>query len=100
MSFAPWRAAGRKSVPTEEPPDGACPFLGANGRCQIYRDRPFGCRTHFCQPAGGVVDRSAIVDLIRRLEAVDETLRGDGPKPLRSAVAQAWEAAERQGRRR
>lgn len=24
-----------------------CPFLGADRRCSIYRDRPLACRTHF-----------------------------------------------------
>src|SRR6476469_4813722 len=46
-----WRAAGRKEVVI--PADGSCPFLGKNGRCQIYEGRPFGCRTHFCEAAGG-----------------------------------------------
>lgn len=84
-----WRAAGKKVVPPESAgsADGACPFLGENGKCQIYRDRPFGCRTHFCSPAGGMINRSEIVDLIRRLEEIDESLGGDGPKALRSAMA-------------
>ena len=89
VAAAGWRAAGRKAIPPEsaDSRDGACPFLGEKGKCQIYRDRPFGCRTHFCEAAGGMIDRAAIVDLIRRLEAIDESLRGDGPKSLRSAVA-------------
>ncbi|MCB1229055.1 MAG: YkgJ family cysteine cluster protein [Verrucomicrobiae bacterium] len=94
-----WRAAGRKSVPTAEAADGACPFLGETGLCQIYRDRPFGCRTHFCAAAGGMMDRTGIIDLIRRLEAVDETLDGDGPKPLRNAIGEVWEAVSRRRRR-
>ncbi|NUP07948.1 MAG: hypothetical protein HOW73_18030 [Polyangiaceae bacterium] len=27
----------------------ACPLLSAEGRCSIYDDRPFGCRTFFCE---------------------------------------------------
>lgn len=95
-----WRAAGRKAVPAEVAADGACPFLGGNGRCGIYRDRPFGCRTHFCAAAGGMLDRASLIDLIRRLEAVDEALGGDGPKPLRSAVTEVWDEVTRAGKRR
>lgn len=91
VAAAGWRAAGRKAVPTDEPSDGACPFLGENGRCQIYADRPFGCRTHFCAAAGGMLERSSIIDLIHRLEAIDEKLAGDGPKPLRNAVTEVWD---------
>ena len=86
-----WRAAGRKSVPKDEAEDGACPFLGETGRCQIYDHRPFGCRTHFCAAAGGMMERATILDLIHRLEAIDEALGGDGPKPLRSAVSEVWD---------
>jgi Fe-S-cluster containining protein len=46
------RATGRTRLP--DSPDGACPLLDrATGRCRIYEDRPFGCRTHFCSAAGG-----------------------------------------------
>lgn len=100
VAAAGWRAAGRKAIPAGNPADGACPFLEDNGRCAIYRDRPFGCRTHFCAAAGGVRERSTILDLIRRLEQVDEALRGDGPKPLRQAVAEVWTAVSRGARAR
>ena len=41
------RATGRKGVP--ESVKGNCPMLDeASGKCLIYADRPFGCRTHFC----------------------------------------------------
>lgn len=95
-----WRAAGRRELPREEADDGACPFLGKDGRCQVYRNRPFGCRTHFCEAAGGMRDRTEVLDLIRRLEAIDETLGGDGPKSLRTAVEEAWELAAGLSRRR
>ena len=89
-----WRAAGRKSPPPVESnaKDGACPFLDpATARCAIYRDRPFGCRTHFCEAAGGVRARGEIVDLIRRLERIDEIHRGGGPRPIVSAVRAVWD---------
>ncbi len=78
------RASGRKAMPTRD--DGACPLLRENGACMIYLDRPFGCRTHFCAAAGGPYSRAEVVDLIRRLEAVDARLGGTGPRALPAAV--------------
>ena len=82
------RAAGRKALPIN--PTGACPMLDAQtGNCLIYDSRPFGCRTHFCAAAGGPYARREVVDLIRRLETIDESLGGDGPRMLQPAVADA-----------
>lgn len=84
------RAAGRKELPGRA--DGACPLLHLQtGRCMIYDTRPFGCRTHFCAAAGGPYARGEVLDLIRRLEAVDAALGGDGPRMLPGAVADALE---------
>jgi hypothetical protein len=84
-----FRATGRKELPA--PDDGACPLLKREtGRCMIYADRPFGCRTHFCAAAGGPYPRKLVLDLIRRLEAVDQQLGGDGPRKLGSALAAVW----------
>ena len=84
------RAAGRKELPDRA--DGACPLLHPQkGRCMIYAERPFGCRTHFCPAAGGQYARAEVLDLIRRLEKVDATLGGDGPRMLPGAVADALE---------
>lgn len=83
-----WRATGRRSLPASQ--DGSCPLLErATGRCLIYHDRPFGCRTHFCFAAGGPLARREVVDLIRRLETIDAGLGGDGPRKLPAAVAAA-----------
>jgi Fe-S-cluster containining protein len=82
------RATGRKAIP--QSPDGSCPLLeSATGNCLIYESRPFGCRTHFCAAAGGPYSRREVIDLIRRLEAVDETLGGTGPRLLQNAVGDA-----------
>jgi len=81
------RASGRKSLP--ERGDGACPLLDAQGRCLIYADRPFGCRTHFCAAAGGPYARGDVVDLIHRLEMIDTQLGGDGARMLPGAIADA-----------
>jgi len=82
------RAAGRRKLP--ERTDGACPMLHPHtSRCLIYQDRPFGCRTHFCEAAGGPYARRDVIDLIHRLELVDDALRGRGARPLPAAVADA-----------
>lgn len=85
-----FRATGRKELPLS--PDGACPLLKRDtGKCMIYADRPFGCRTHFCEAAGGPYPRKQVLDLIRRLEDVDRKLGGDGPRKIEAAVADALE---------
>lgn len=56
------------------------------GRCIIYADRPFGCRTHYCGPAGGPLARADVIDLIHRLEKIDADLGGDGAHILPTAV--------------
>jgi Fe-S-cluster containining protein len=85
-----FRGTGRKELP--ESADGACPLLKRDtGKCMIYADRPFGCRTHFCEAAGGPYPRNHLLDLIRRLEEVDRRLGGDGPRQIQAAVADALE---------
>jgi Fe-S-cluster containining protein len=80
-----YRAAGRTRLP--EPADGSCPMLDMRtGKCVIYADRPFGCRTHFCEAAGGPYSRREVLDLIRRLEAISSTLDDGGPRPIQSAL--------------
>lgn len=78
------RATGRNKLPVRA--DGACPMLDAMGKCLIYESRPFGCRTHFCAAAGGPYARRDVLDLIRRLEEVDHTLRGDGARSFEAAM--------------
>lgn len=86
-----WRATGRKSF--DMPADGSCPFLDpGSARCRIYEGRPFGCRTHFCDAAGGPAKRHEVRDLIQRLEEIDHRLGGDGPVSLPVAVAYALRA--------
>ncbi len=84
------RATGRTRVP--ERTDGACPLLNEQGRCLIYADRPFGCRTHFCAAAGGPYARREVSDLIHRLEVIDSHLGGDGGRPLPAAVKAALDS--------
>jgi Fe-S-cluster containining protein len=85
-----FRATGRTTL--VETPDGVCPVLDQRtGNCLIYRDRPFGCRTHFCAAAGGPYARREVADLIHRLEAVDARLHGDGASALPNALRRALE---------
>lgn len=89
LAATAWKASGRKTIPDA---GGACPFLSAaDGRCHIYQDRPFGCRTHFCAAAGGPFARSEVVDLIWKLESLDAELGGRGGVTLESAVLDAWQ---------
>ncbi|MDP9004991.1 MAG: YkgJ family cysteine cluster protein [Verrucomicrobiota bacterium] len=82
------RATGRTQLPVNA--NGACPLLdSSSGNCLIYDSRPFGCRTHFCAAAGGPYERREVIDLIRRLEAVDVQVSGSGPRLLQNAVADA-----------
>ena len=81
------RATGRTRLP--ERADGACPLLEGEGRCLIYADRPFGCRTHFCAAAGGPLARRAVSDLIHRLDDLDARLGGEGARPLGPALRAA-----------
>ena len=86
-----WRATGRKALPGRG--DGVCPMLDEkSGKCLIYEHRPFGCRTHYCRAAGGPLERGEVVDLIRRLEALDAAMGGTGAHPIEEAVAAELEA--------
>jgi Fe-S-cluster containining protein len=66
-----------------------CPFL-REGRCRIYRHRPFGCRTFFCDRRQGPArfPREAIADIARRIATLSETFdpRDPGARPLTNVV--------------
>lgn len=87
------RAAGKKHLPVRG--DGACPMLRQDGRCMMYDSRPFGCRTHFCESAGGAYPRRDVIDLIRRLEEIDGRNGGKGALPIQVAVENALELISR-----
>lgn len=79
------KATGRRSMPARD--DGACPLLDhASAKCLIYDSRPFGCRTHFCQAAGGPYPRRLVADLIHKLEAIGRGLGSGEARPLPAAV--------------
>jgi Fe-S-cluster containining protein len=83
-----YRATGRKRL--RIPENGACPMLDPqSGRCLIYAERPFGCRTHFCAAAGGPYARREVVDLIHRLEDLSRQLGSTEALPLGAAITEA-----------
>jgi hypothetical protein len=74
--------------------DGGCPYLDAVGRrCTVYADRPFGCRTFFCERIQGPARQpvGTVDALLRRLEAVSQRVRPalTGPRPLLEWHSQA-----------
>jgi len=84
------RTTGRKTLPKKS--SDACLMLDPRtGDCLIYESRPFGCRTHFCAAAGGPYARRDVIDLIRRLEAIDVALGGTGPRTFPNALNDAIE---------
>lgn len=87
-ALAAYAASGRRTPAPRS--DGVCPFLAADGSsCSIYEARPFGCRTHFCDDAGGAVPRRSLAASLAALAALDEALGGDGPRPLSLALDRA-----------
>jgi Fe-S-cluster containining protein len=60
--------------------DGACAFLDETGaRCSIYPDRPFGCRTFFCERVEGRTPScAAIHQASARLTAASDQLEPQG----------------------
>jgi Fe-S-cluster containining protein len=48
-----------------------CPLLDASGRCSVYRVRPFGCRTFYCERATSELPKRVdLQPLLRRLQAL------------------------------
>ncbi|MBI5545497.1 MAG: YkgJ family cysteine cluster protein [Deltaproteobacteria bacterium] len=65
--------------------DGACAFLDESGlRCSVYADRPFGCRTFFCERGAGRAPANASLhELSARLTAASDKLEAQGaPVPI------------------
>jgi uncharacterized protein len=71
--------------------EGVCPMLDARGRCAVYTDRPFGCRTFFCDRARGPrqVPKAEVVALVGELKSLAATHErgGDVGRPLVKALA-------------
>jgi hypothetical protein len=84
--------ARRRALPllagTED--ERTCPLLDRDGRCSVYDDRPFGCRTYYCERAskGAGPDRTTLRDLLHELRtlAARHTLGGEHARPLVNAL--------------
>ena len=90
------RRGGRLPRQSEE---GECPLLLADGGCSIYEDRPFGCRTFFCDdatlPSGN--RRREVDALAKRLRSLSEALGEPDLVPLTTILDTSF---DREGRRR
>ncbi len=80
------RVAERGGRLPAERPDAGCRFLDAAGRCTVYEERPFGCRTYGCELAqnGGRGQRERLRSLNRELGdlALGFDPEDDGPRPI------------------
>ena len=85
------REARTCSLPIAD--EGRCPLLGRDGRCTVYADRPFGCRTFYCDRAEGPTrkpPRAELADVGRRVAALARAASpsGEGPRQLTRLVGQ------------
>ncbi|MFB1481370.1 YkgJ family cysteine cluster protein [Corallococcus sp. RDP092CA] len=94
----------KRSGPLPSPrADGGCPYLDASGlRCTVYADRPFGCRTFFCQRIQGPARQpaEAVSRLLLRLERISQRVMPSlrGPRPLLEWYAGVGTAPAREER--
>ena len=67
-----------------------CPLLNQNNQCSIYEERPFGCRTFFCERAASSEHptRPELLRMLARLRGLAERhkLGGDAARPLMRAL--------------
>ncbi|ADO73988.1 YkgJ family cysteine cluster protein [Stigmatella aurantiaca] len=99
--YPEWRLLTRQRPLPPPRPDGGCPYLDATGtRCTVYLDRPFGCRTFFCERIRGPARQpaEAVDTLLRRLERISQAVRPDqtGPRPLLEWHAAAFLASQQE----
>ena len=79
------RGVPRGSLPVLD--ERRCPLLSRDGRCTVYADRPFGCRTFFCARGEGPTrkhPRAELADVGKRVAALarDADPGCDGPRQL------------------
>jgi uncharacterized protein len=67
-----------------------CPLLARDGRCSIYAERPFGCRTFFCDRAESLapVRHADMLARVRELKRLAEQHQPGGSegRPLTRAL--------------
>ena len=78
---------------------GDCPLLLSDGGCSVYADRPFGCRTFFCDDARLPLGnrRREVDQLSRELRALSEGLGDRELLPLTTVLEARF---DREGRLR
>ncbi len=63
-----------------------CPLLDRNARCSVYAERPFGCRTFYCERAtpGVGPEHDELRELVRRLQelAARHRMGGELARPI------------------
>jgi uncharacterized protein len=70
-----------------------CPLLSAEGRCQVYQARPYGCRTYYCSRASERIDRKALAQFTQKIAELNERAVKAGlakvayGRPLRTLLA-------------
>ncbi|MGI5862596.1 MAG: YkgJ family cysteine cluster protein [Myxococcales bacterium] len=79
--------------------DGGCRLLDESGvRCSVYGDRPFGCRTFFCEKGRGPrsMPNTEISHLSARLTRLSDGLAfGVSPRQLTALLAEAADGPNR-----
>lgn len=68
-----------------------CPMLGPEGKCAVYEDRPFGCRTYFCDRATRLseVKHKEMLAFVARLKGIAVRHSGDSDgRPLTRWLAE------------
>ncbi|RYZ37519.1 MAG: YkgJ family cysteine cluster protein [Myxococcaceae bacterium] len=96
-----WEVLSRDRALPPPRADGGCPFLDAAGkRCTVYADRPFGCRTFFCERIRGPARQPSedVTRLLLRLERISQRVMPSlqGPRPLLEWYAEARTAPARE----
>ena len=87
--------ANKRALPMllSEAQERVCPLLNKQQRCSVYKQRPLGCRTFYCNKAtcGSGPDRDALAQLTRELQdlAARHRMGGDEPRPL-MRVLEDW----------
>jgi len=97
--YPEWLLLARKHPLPPPREDGGCPYLDAAGkRCTVYAERPFGCRTFFCERIRGPSRQPAdtVSALLIRLERVSQGIMPSltGPRPLLEWHAEAFAGEE------
>jgi Fe-S-cluster containining protein len=80
----------------DESEEERCPFLSDAGKCVVYRARPLGCRTFYCERARGPHGEIAQpTSTLRALPRELDALSAEKSRPLRSWLRESHAARRR-----